>query len=164
MQTNLALINLEDIKLNANSSYYTTIAIANHIFAIDVKYVRDVFFADKLTNIPLVPGEIHGALNLRGRVLVALNMRKILNLESHSLPSKIMSVVIEYKEELYSFVVDNVCEVIEFSANNIIDTKENIPENWHNITTGIFPDKNKLITILDIEGIINNLINSVAKT
>ena len=53
---------------------FVTVTIADQMFGIPVLQVHDVLGSVKLTNIPLAPPEVAGALNLRGRIVTAIDV------------------------------------------------------------------------------------------
>src|SRR5262245_35298085 len=89
---------------------YVTVTIDEHMFGLPISRVQDVFVPDRLTRVPLAPREIAGVLNLRGRIVTAIDMRCRLGLPS--LDNKIapIAVGIELKGESYGLLVDAVGE------------------------------------------------------
>ena len=59
---------------------YVTVTIGDHLFGLPISRVQDVFVPDRLTRVPLAPPEVAGILNLRGRVVTAIDMRARLDL------------------------------------------------------------------------------------
>ena len=59
---------------------YVTIIVAAQRFGLPIACVHDVFMAGAITPVPLAPPEVSGLLNLRGRVVTALSMRRLLRL------------------------------------------------------------------------------------
>src|ERR1044071_4671151 len=59
---------------------YVTVTIGDHLFGLPIFRVQDVFVPDRLTRVPLAPPEVAGMLNLRGRVVTAIDMRVRLDL------------------------------------------------------------------------------------
>ena len=97
---------------NSKMQDYVTIHIADQLFGIPVLQVHDVLRGLKLTRIPLAPPEVAGALNLRGRIVTAINVRKRLGLPDLAIDSEGMSIVVEHHGEPYSLMIDNVGEEI----------------------------------------------------
>ena len=54
---------------------YVTVMIGGQLFGLPISRVQDVFMPDRLTRVPLAPKEIAGVLNLRGRIVTAIDMR-----------------------------------------------------------------------------------------
>src|SRR5690349_5617765 len=90
-----------------SSEGFVTLKIDNQLFGIPILQVQDVLSEQKITKIPLAPKEIAGALNLRGRIVTAIDVRTRLNLPKREVceGKRSMSVVIEYNGELYSLIV-----------------------------------------------------------
>ena len=102
----------EEETMSGKSEDFLTIFIDAQIFGIPVLQVQDVLGIQNVTNIPLAPPEVAGSLNLRGRVVTAIDVRKRLKLPDREPGSKEMNVVVEHENELYSLVIDEVGDVI----------------------------------------------------
>jgi purine-binding chemotaxis protein CheW len=59
---------------------YVTVVIDDQLFGLPIASVHDVFIATTITPVPLAPPEIAGLLNLRGRVVTAVSLRRLLRL------------------------------------------------------------------------------------
>jgi purine-binding chemotaxis protein CheW len=59
---------------------YVTATVAGQLFGLPIARVQDVFVLDRLTRVPLATPEIAGVLNLRGRIVTAIDMRRRLGL------------------------------------------------------------------------------------
>ena len=56
--------------------------MGGQLFGLPISRVQDVFVPDRLTRVPLAPPEIAGLLNLRGRIVTAIDMRRRLGLDA----------------------------------------------------------------------------------
>jgi len=74
---------------------YVTMFIEGQLFGIQVLTVQDVLGPQKITRIPLAPREVAGSLNLRGRIVTAIDVRLRLGLPKSVDESKGMSVVVD---------------------------------------------------------------------
>ena len=70
---------------------YVTAMIGGQLFGLPISRVQDVFMPDRITRVPLSVPEIAGVLNLRGRIVTAIDMRRRLGLppRTDDKPSKI---------------------------------------------------------------------------
>ena len=59
---------------------YVTVLIGDQLFGLPISRVQDVFMPDRITRVPLAEPEIAGVLNLRGRIVTAVDMRRRLGL------------------------------------------------------------------------------------
>ena len=134
---------------------FVTMRIDNQLFGIVVKYVRDVLRQQKITPIPMAPKEVAGSLNLRGRIVTVLDLRKRLQLpEKDATQTGGMFVVVEYKNELYSLMVDNVGEVLTASVSMIEKTPANLGGAWKEVASGIYKLQGELLVIMDVEALL----------
>ncbi|MFN7039039.1 MAG: chemotaxis protein CheW [Alphaproteobacteria bacterium] len=150
---------LSHLKETDDQKEYISLKIGDQHFGISVYAVRDILAPQKITSIPLAPVEVAGSLNLRGRIVTAINIKFILDIDSNIELNKCMSIVVEYQGELYSLIVDSIGEVLTLSKKDFIHNPENFPSNLKDISLGIYPLKDKLLIILDIE----KLLQSIAK-
>ena len=89
---------------------FVTMTIANQLFGIPVLQVQDVLGHQRITRIPLAPPEVAGSLNLRGRIVTAIDVRLRLGLPGRQKDKPEMSIVVDLRGELYSLIVDAVGE------------------------------------------------------
>src|ERR1700739_730549 len=87
---------------------FVSITVAGQHFGIPVLQVQDVLGPQRITRIPLAPPEVAGSLNLRGRIVTAIDLRTRLRLPPLPEAKKGMSVVVDHEGELYSILVDAV--------------------------------------------------------
>src|SRR5260221_8369337 len=96
------------IKDNADAKLieYVTVTLDDQLFGLPISRVQDVFVPDRLTHVPLSPPEIAGVLNLRGRIVTAIDMRCRLGLPPRDGKTPAIAVGIELKSESYGLLVD----------------------------------------------------------
>ncbi|WP_334129504.1 chemotaxis protein CheW [Sneathiella sp.] len=145
---------------NSKMQDYVTIHIADQLFGIPVLQVHDVLRGLKLTRIPLAPPEVAGALNLRGRIVTAINVRKRLGLPDLAIDSEGMSIVVEHHGEPYSLMIDNVGEVLSLDLNGLQPTPVTMDSCWKEISGGVYRLEDKLLVVLQIERLLDFAGNS----
>ncbi len=97
---------------------YVTATIGGQLFGLPISRVQDVFMPERLTRVPLAPPEIAGVLNLRGRIVTAIDMRRRLGLpHARATAAASMAVGIEHKGESYGLLIDAVGEVLKLPAS-----------------------------------------------
>lgn len=133
---------------------YVTVRVYNQLFGIPVTNVQDVLRAQKIYLIPLAPTEIAGSINLRGRIVTVIDLRKRLQLPDFEPDSKVMHVVVESGNELFSLMVDAVGDVLTLSPERIEKTPTNIHGQWREVATGVCRLDNELLLIVDIQAIL----------
>lgn len=129
---------------------YVTFVIANQLFGISVVQVRDVLSTHRITPIPLAPPEIAGSLNLRGRIVTVIDVRRRLGLKSHGANEGAMSIVVEHDQDLYSLVVDSVGEVLALGTGELEGNPPTLDPQFRAFSAGIHRLDNKLLVVLDV--------------
>src|ERR1700688_2075490 len=104
------------VQNNANGDSvieYVTVLLGGQLFGLPISRVQDVFMPERLTRVPLSRPEIAGVLNLRGRIVTAIDMRCRLGLPKLDKEPPPMAVGIECKGESYGLLIDAVGEVLK---------------------------------------------------
>jgi len=137
------------------SQMYVTVRLAGQLFGVPVKNVRDVLRQQKITPIPLSSAEVAGSLNLRGRIVTVINLRRRLGLPDHEENEKNMFVVVEHLGDLYSLMVDSVGEVMTVDDARLEKPPTNMGASWKEITTGICKLSNELLVVVDVNKVLS---------
>src|SRR5271155_2725675 len=127
-----------------------TLTVAEQLCGVPVLAVRDILGEQTITRIPLAPPEIAGSLNLRGRIVTAIDLRRRLNLPPPPPGQKRMSVVADQGGELYALLVDQVSEVMSLDAALFERNPPTLERNWALFSRGIYRLDGKLLVILDV--------------
>lgn len=134
----------------SGSSDFVTMTIAGQLFGIPVLTVQDVLGPQRITRIPLAPREVAGALNLRGRIVTAIDVRNRLGLQARGTDSPGMSVVVDHKGELYSLIVDAVGEVMSLPTDAYERNPATLDPRWRDVSGGIYRLQGKLLVVLEV--------------
>ena len=129
---------------------FVTFCIAGQMFGIPVLKVQDVLSSYQITRIPMAPPEIMGSLNLRGRVVTAIDMRARLGLKPREKDAHTMSIVADHEGELYSLVVDSVGEVLALSASTFDRNPPTLDPKFRAFSDGIYRLDDRLMVVLDV--------------
>jgi purine-binding chemotaxis protein CheW len=130
---------------------FLTLTVAGQTCAIPVLMVRDVLGAHAITRIPLAPGEVAGSLNLRGRIVTALDLRLRLGLAARPGDAPpAMSVVVDQSGELYALLVDQVGEVAPLPASGFTANPPTLDPMWRDVSRGVHRREGHLVIALDI--------------
>lgn len=145
-----------------NLCEYVTVVIDGQQFGVPVLLVQDVLREQPLTHIPLAPAEIAGSLNLRGRVVTAIDLRTRLGLEKRADGSPSMNVVVEQGGELYSLIVDAVGDVLALTDETFEPSPATLDPVWQELTDGLHRLDSDLMLILDIQQVLGEAFEEAA--
>lgn len=142
----------------ADSKDFLTVYISDQLFGIPVLQVEDVLGEQTVTKIPLAPPEVAGSLNLRGRIVTAIDVRKRLGLERRQTNDKNqMSVVVEHEQELYSLIIDSVGDVLTLQNDNFQPNPATLDPLWRDISAGIYRLEGTLLVVLDVSKLVSTV-------
>lgn len=134
----------------AEENIYVTLMLGDQLCGIPVLCVRDVLAEQTITRIPLAPPEVAGSLNLRGRIVTAIDLRRRLRLPPAPTGMPRMSVVTEQGNELYALLIDQVAEVITLRSSDMERNPPTLPAVWAENGSGIYRLKDRLLVVLDV--------------
>lgn len=127
-----------------------SMTVAGQRFGIPVLAVRDVLGPLELTRVPLAPREVAGNLNLRGRIVTAIDLGLRLGLAPREKGAAWMCVVVEHRNELYGLIVDSVGEALSLDAATGERELPTLDPSWRGFTDGIYRLNGALLVVLDV--------------
>ena len=133
---------------------FVTVWIADQLFGLPIARVHDVFMVDRLTRVPLAPPEIAGILNLRGRVVTTIDMRRRLDLPAREEGRSNMAVGIEHRGESYGLLIDSVGEVLKIPAASRDPNPINLDPRWARVAAGVVQLDSRLMVVLDVDRVL----------
>lgn len=134
---------------------YVTVTIGNQLFGISVQDVQDVFSPQAITRVPLAPPEVGGVLNLRGRIVTAIDVRRRLGLPGRKDTLSSMAVGIEKDGESYGLIIDQIGEVLRLEPEKFERSPENLDPKWRKVSKGVYRLEDTLLVVLDVDLLMN---------
>lgn len=143
-----------DISTDHSAEEYITVMIADQLFGLRILEVQDVFMPEAITAVPLASEDVAGVLNLRGRIVTAIDMRKRLGLPPLEQNHHAMAVGIESKGESYGLIIDKVGEVHRLSHDTFEPNPANLDPRWAAVSAGVHRLDGKLMVVIDVDRIL----------
>ncbi|QRM30119.1 chemotaxis protein CheW [Microvirga sp. VF16] len=141
-------------KTNSKQMEFVTVTVAGQLLGLPISRVHDVFVVSEMTTVPLAPGEIAGLLNLRGRVVTAVSLRRRLGLGDSSGAERRMAVGLENHGEAYGLLVDEVGEVLKLDADEMQPNPVHMDRGWVGLSQGVHQLHDKLLIVLDVDAVL----------
>ena len=138
------------------TSQFSTFYIDDLLYGIDVMKVQEITKALPMTRVPLAPKFIRGLINLRGQISTAIQLSELFGLQV-SIPEDQMNVVCKISDILISFLVDRIGDVMELHSKDFEPTPDTVPENIRKYILGIYKTPNCLISVIDVDSIIESI-------
>ena len=141
--------------LDESLTEYVTVLIGDQLFGLPIARVQDVFMPDRMTRVPLSSPEIAGVLNLRGRIVTAIDMRCRLGLAKREENRPPMAVGIEFKGESYGLLIDTVGEVLKLADNTREANPVNLDARLARVSAGVHRLEGQLLVVLDVDRVLD---------
>jgi purine-binding chemotaxis protein CheW len=138
---------------HSSDSEYVTVMIADQMFGLPIDRVHDVFIASAVTSVPLAPREVIGLLNLRGRVVTAMCLRRRLGLPDAE-NGREMAVGLEHHGESFGLLVDQVGEVMKLSSDLCEPNPVHMDPRWTRLSRGVHRLEGRLLIVLDVDAVL----------
>ena len=98
-----------------------TIVTDGRTFGLPVEAIQTVFEIVAVTPVPLAPVEVLGLVNLRGKIVTAISLRRRLLNDPKAVETSVLAVGIEHRGENFALIVDEVGDVIMLDHGTEID-------------------------------------------
>lgn len=139
---------------------YLSFYLAKEEFAISVSSVREIIGIQEITHVPQMPAYVEGVLNLRGRVIPVINMRRKCGLPDVEHGAQTCIVVVQIKSDTGTLpmgvVVDGVSEVANVAASDIEEMPEFGGGETHPYLMGVAKLKGRVKILIDIDLLLSN--------
>jgi purine-binding chemotaxis protein CheW len=117
---------------------FVSVQVGGQTFGVPVLEVQDVIAPVRIDRIPLAPAEVAGSLNLRGRIVTAVDLRPRLGLPLRDEGERFMCVIVERANELYALLVDDVGDVLWLSRSDHEAAPVTLPQAWRDMSDGLY--------------------------
>jgi purine-binding chemotaxis protein CheW len=141
---------------------YVTVMIGHQLFGLPINEVQDVFMPERMARVPLASAEIAGVLNLRGRIVTAIDMHCRLGLGKRATDRPAMAVGIEFRGESYGLLIDSVGEVLKLPDSGREAVPVNLEAHLARVSAGVHRLDKQLLVVLDVDRIFDTGNEAVA--
>ena len=145
-----------------NLTEYVTAMIGGQLFGLPIVRVQDVFIPERLTRVPLAPPEIAGVLNLRGRIVTLIDLRRRFGLGQREDGDSFMAIGVESRAESYGLLIDSVGEVLKLDAAAREPNPINLDQRLARVSAGIHRLDGQLLIVVDVDRVLDIGANAIA--
>lgn len=123
-------------------------------FGLDILKVQEIIRMMDLTRVPNSPDFVEGVLNLRGKVIPVIGLRKRFHLEGRDSDRHSRIVVVEVNGSVLGFVVDSVSEVLRLPSDTIVPPPR-LTKVEREYISGVGKLDNRLLILLDLDRLLS---------
>jgi purine-binding chemotaxis protein CheW len=130
---------------------FCTFLLDGHLFGVPVPQVQEVIRFHPMTPVPLAPPAVEGLINLRGQIVLAIDLRRRLSLAGRSAGDLPVNVVVRTTDGAVSLLVDEIGDVIEVEQSSFEASPETLRGAVRSMILGVHKLEHKLLHLLDTE-------------
>lgn len=138
----------ESVRTSAQS--YFTIFVGTEVFGISVQDTQTIFRVQKVTPIPHAPKDIVGLVNIRGKIVTAVSLRRRLRIDDVENFENALAIGMEHKGENFALMVDQVGDVLSLDESMRIPTPPHFDPIRASLMSGLYRVNDLLIPVLDV--------------
>ena len=111
--------------------------IGRETFGLPISLVREIVRVPEITPVPNAPDHIEGVINLRGKIIAVIDLRKRFGETDVERNSKNRIVVVEMEERLVGLLVNSASEVLRIAPSEIEAPQNVFPNEEMDYVTGV---------------------------
>ena len=132
-----------------------TVMAGHEKLGLPISCVQTIFRISKVTPVPLGPEGVVGLVNLRGKIVTAVSLRKRLGLDDAQTHENAIAIGIEHRGESFALLVDEVGDVMNVSEAARIAAPANMAPSRFRITAAVFLLERDILSVLDMDAVLD---------
>jgi len=135
----------------AQNTELLTCRVGDQWLGLQVKQVREVVAPQPCTEMPLSPDAVMGLINLRGRVITQLDVRKVIGLPDRETKTYRVAIVETLSGEDFGLVMDEVGEVVDLDPSLFEKTPKTLDRIWQDVSEGVLKQEDRVVVLVNVE-------------
>lgn len=152
----------EERKTAEASEHLATFFLAGEEYGVDVRLVQEIIRVSAITQVPRAPGFIKGVINLRGRIIPVVDLKRKLSLGDVEPSRQARIVVVKVRDRLIGLLVDGASQVLKVPVSTIEPAPEEVVEIDANFIRGVAKLEKRLIILMDLPKILGTELREAA--
>lgn len=128
-----------------------TFEVAGEEFAVDILAVQEINRMMALTRVPASPPAVEGVINLRGKIIPVLDLRRRFGMPVGERTDQMRIVVVEVHGRVIGFIVDSVHEVLRISSSIVEPAPAMVCSVDSEFIAGVGKLEDRLLILLDLD-------------
>jgi purine-binding chemotaxis protein CheW len=138
----------------SSSQQICTFLVDGQMYGTPVARVQEVMQHQVMTPVPLAPELVAGMINLRGQIVCAIDLRRLLQLPDRAAGQTPMSVVVRTNQGTVSLLGDEIGDVIEVTAEALEKPPETLQGVAREVIEGVYKLPDRLLLALDVNRVV----------
>lgn len=133
-----------------------TFGLGEEEFAVDILAVQEINRMMSLTRVPQSPPEVEGVINLRGKIIPVIDLRRRFGLTPSEQSEQSRIIVVEVHSRVLGFIVDRVSEVLRISSKIVEPAPTMVCSVDSDFIAGVGKLPDRLLILLDLSKLFDN--------
>lgn len=134
------------------ASQFCTFRLGGHLFGVPVETVQEVLREQALTSVPRAPEVVSGLINLRGQIVITIDLRERMGLPARDPGAEATNVVVRTSgDTVTSLLVDRIGDVLEPDLDRFEAPPETVPARVRDLVTRVCKLDRELMLVLDTD-------------
>jgi len=140
-----------------------TFFLDDRFFSIEVEKVQEVIRYQTITPVPLAPTVVCGLINLRGQIVTAIDLRRLLQVGERRDERLPINIVIQTRHSIFSLLVDRIGDVLEVDDECFEHPPDTLDGIARELIRGAYKLQGRLLLVLNVEKLFSpDILNRVA--
>jgi purine-binding chemotaxis protein CheW len=135
----------------ATRQQFCTFYLNDQFLGVPVERVQEVIRFQEMTRVPLVPSVIRGLINLRGQIVMAIDLRRRFGMPERPQSELPINVVVRTEDGPVSFLVDEIGDVLEVEEHSFESAPDTLCGPARELVRGVYKLRERLMLVLDAE-------------
>ncbi len=124
--------------------------VGRETYGVPITSLHEIVRVPEITAVPDAPDYMEGVINLRGKIVSVIDLRKRLGEKNVTTTRRNRILVVEHKGRLAGLIVDSATEVLKIPAADVEQSPTTLQEGRANCVTGLGKYNGRLIVLLDM--------------
>ncbi|WP_296304468.1 chemotaxis protein CheW [uncultured Desulfovibrio sp.] len=133
-----------------------TFSIGEEEFGVNILKVQEIIRTMEITKVPRAPDFVEGVINLRGKVIPIIDLRRRFGLAPRGHDKNTRIIVIEINNIIVGFVVDAVSEVLRIPASTVEPPPPVVAGVESDYVSGVGKLQDRLLIMLDLDRLLSS--------
>jgi purine-binding chemotaxis protein CheW len=145
----------EEKKAAEATEHLATFFLAGEEYGVDVRLVQEIIRVAEVTQVPRAPEFVKGVINLRGRIIPVIDLKRKLALGQVEPSRQARIVVVKVRERLMGLLVDGASQVLKVPVSAIEAAPDEVVEIDASYIRGVAKLETRLIILVDLPKVLN---------
>jgi purine-binding chemotaxis protein CheW len=129
--------------------------VGRETYGVPITSLHEIVRVPEITAVPDAPDYMEGVINLRGKIVSVIDLRKRLGEKKVTTSRRNRILVVEHRGRLAGLIVDSATEVLKIPASDVEPSPTTLQEGRQNCVTGLGKYKGRLIVLLDMTRVLD---------